>query len=148
VQQLAVSIDFNDSPRPTLGDHHAPIAQRLNGMDLDALSGVAVGGTGVVRPNNLPRFAIDLNNFVRALRNKEVTVRQNMQIVDTVPRSFPFDLSVLINNDELAISLRGKFVLGEGGRGKQVMNNYRANECELGSRAMHWKPQVDETILS
>ena len=42
VEYLPSTIDFDDPRRSALGNHHAPVGERLKGMDFHGPAGIAI----------------------------------------------------------------------------------------------------------
>ncbi len=115
VQQAAVAVDFDDPRRSAFGNHHAPLAQRLNGMHFHRLAGVAVGRAGIVRPHDFLRRGIDLGNLVGSLRRHDMPIGKHGHIMNAAPRHLPLDLAGAIDDRQLVVPLHEQPVLGVGG---------------------------------
>lgn len=105
MKQRSLAVDFDDPRRARLGDHHPAIFERLKGVDLDGFALVPVRRRRVVGPDGLFRFRIDLDDFLHSILDHNMPAGQNVNIVNSTPFHFPFDVSIGGDDGELFVAL-------------------------------------------
>jgi len=116
VVDFSLPIDLDNTSGSGFGDHDVAIGQRLEGMDLDTFSLVAVFLGGIVGPDDLLGAGVDFDDLAIAFLHHDVPAGKNMDIVDAPPLHLPFDLALLVDQGELIVSLYHDAVFGLGRR--------------------------------
>ena len=152
MQQLAGAIDFDDSGRPALRNHHASVVQWLKRVNLDSPSRVPVRRCRIVSPNDFPPGDVNLHNFARSLLHHERSAGQRVNVMDPLPGHLPFDAAISANNCQLPISLQHDPMLGPNGlREQQDGKNRDGNSksaSHVGDRKQGKCGHVSDVVVS
>jgi hypothetical protein len=105
VKELSLAIDLDDPRRPGLRDHQATVRKGLESVDLDSLTVIAILLTRVVLPNGLLRLRVDLDDLAETLGDEEMAILEDVDVMDTAPRSFPFDGTIAGDDREAIVPL-------------------------------------------
>ncbi len=106
LQQVAITIDFDDSLAGRFSNHHTTITQRLARVNFDPFPLVAVGLRSIIAPHHLARLGIELSDRSRPLEHQEIAIGQNMTIMNSTPRPFPPHHAIFTDHDQTTIALQ------------------------------------------